>query len=79
MLFPVSILPDWLQFAARLNPVTYALEAMRAALLGGARVAALWFPLTTLLLFAAVLLPVSMSTFAWSLRRTKITGTLTHS
>jgi len=79
MLFPVSILPDWLQFAARLNPVTYALEAMRAALLGGAGVAALWLPLTILLLFAAVLLPVSMSVFAWSLRRTKITGTLTHS
>jgi ABC-2 type transport system permease protein len=79
MLFPVSILPDWLQFAARLNPVTYALEAMRAALLGGASVAELWLPLTILLLFAAVLLPVSMSAFAWALRRTKITGTLTHS
>ena len=79
MLFPVSILPDWLQFVARLNPVTYALDAMRASLLGGAGVAALWRPLATLLLFAAVLLPLSMSVFAWSLRRTKITGTLTHS
>jgi ABC-2 type transport system permease protein len=79
MLFPVSILPDWLQFVARLNPVTYALDAMRAALLGGAGVAALWRPLAILLLFAAVLLPLSMSVFAWSLRRTKTTGTLTHS
>jgi ABC-2 type transport system permease protein len=79
MLFPVSILPDWLQFVARLNPVTYALDAMRASLLGGAGVAALWRPLVVLLLFAAVLLPLSMTVFAWSLRRTKITGTLTHS
>ncbi len=79
MLFPVSILPDWLQFVARFNPVAYALEAMRAALLGGAGVAALWRPLSILLLFALVLLPISMSVFAWSLRRTKITGTLTHS
>ena len=79
MLFPVSILPDWLQFVARLNPVTYALDAMRASLLGGAGITALWRPLAILLLFAAVLLPVSMSVFAWSLRRTKITGTLTHS
>jgi len=78
MLFPVSILPDWLQVVARLNPVTYALEAMRASLLGGANVASLWRPLAILLLFAAVLLPLSMSAFAWSLRRTKITGTLTH-
>lgn len=79
MLFPVSILPDWLQVVARLNPVTYALEAMRAALLGGATIASLWRPLAILLLFAAVLLPVSMGVFAWALRRTKITGTLSHS
>jgi len=79
MLFPVSILPDWLQVVAHLNPVTYALEAMRAALLGGATVASLWRPLAILLLFAAVLLPVSMGVFAWALRRTKITGTLSHS
>jgi len=79
VLFPASILPDWLQIVARLNPVTYALDAMRASLLGGAGVQALWRPLAVLLLFAAVLLPLSMSVFAWSLRRTKITGTLTHS
>jgi len=79
VLFPVSILPDWLQLVARLNPVTYALDAMRASLLGGESVAALLRPLGILLLFAAVLLPLSMSVFAWSLRRTKITGTLTHS
>jgi ABC-2 type transport system permease protein len=78
MLFPVNILPDWLQVVARFNPVTYALEAMRAALLGGATVAALWQPLTVLLLSALLLLPVSMAVFAWALRRTKITGTLTH-
>jgi ABC-2 type transport system permease protein len=79
MLFPVNILPDWLQVVARFNPVTYALEAMRAALLGGVTVEALWRPLAVLLLSAMVLLPVSMAVFAWALRRTKITGTLTHS
>lgn len=78
MLFPVSILPDWLQFVAQLNPVTYALDAMRAALLGGASLSNLWRPLSVLLLFATVLLPLSMWAFSWALRRTKITGTLTH-
>jgi ABC-2 type transport system permease protein len=78
MLFPVSILPDWLQLVARLNPVTYALDAMRAALLGGAGLHAVWRPLLVLLLFAAGLLPVSMAVFAWALRRTKTTGTLMH-
>jgi ABC-2 type transport system permease protein len=78
MLFPISILPAWLQFVARLNPVTYALDAMRAALLDGANPFAILKPLLVLLAFAAILLPASSATFAWALRRTKITGTLTH-
>lgn len=78
MLFPVSILPDWLQVIARLNPITYALDAMRAALLDGANLAILARPLLVLLLFAAVLLPTSILAFSWALRRTKITGTLSH-
>ncbi len=78
MLFPVSILPDWLQLVARLNPVTYALDAMRAALVGGAGFHAVWQPLLVLLLFAAVLLPLSMIVFGRALRRTKTNGTLMH-
>jgi ABC-2 type transport system permease protein len=78
MLFPISILPAWLQFVAHLNPVTYALDAMRASLLDGASIVAIARPLGILLLFAAVLLPISIAVFGWALRRTKITGTLTH-
>lgn len=79
MLFPVSLLPEWLQFIARLNPVTYALEAARSALLAGTGFRELLPALGILLLFALILLPASMAAFAWALRRTKITGTLTHS
>jgi len=79
MLFPVSILPTWLQLLARLNPVTYALDGMRIALLGNADFAALLYPLGVLLLFSVFLLPISVLTFAWALRRTKMNGTLTHS
>ena len=78
MLFPVSILPGWLQIVAQVNPVTYALDAMRTALLGGAGLSKIAHPLLILLLFAMVLLPASMLAFAWALRRTKITGTLSH-
>lgn len=78
MLFPITILPDWLQFIARLNPVTYALQAMRGALLEGGGFQSVWAPLLVLLLFAAILLPFSMMVFALCLRRTKITGTLMH-
>jgi len=78
MLFPVSILPDWLQFVARLNPVSYALDGMRTALLAGRGFSALLYPLAALLGFAVVLLPSSVAIFAWALRRTKMNGTLTH-
>ena len=78
MLFPVDILPGWLQELARLNPITYTLEAMRSALLAGASLRDLWHPISVLLLFAAVLLPLSMAVFAAVLRHTKSTGTLMH-
>jgi ABC-2 type transport system permease protein len=78
MLFPVSILPNWLQFLAHINPVTYALDAMRAALLAGNNLLSIWRPLVMLLLFASILLPLSGLAFSWSLRRTKANGTLTH-
>ena len=79
MLFPVNILPPWLQVVAHLNPVTYALDAMRGALLDGASIFSIARSLLLLVVFGAVLLPVSMVVFSWVLRRTKITGTLTHS
>jgi ABC-2 type transport system permease protein len=78
MMYPVSVLPTWLQYVARLVPVTYAMEGMRAALLGRATLRELWPSLAALLIFAVVLLPVSFTVFSWALRRTKITGTLTH-
>jgi len=78
MLFPVSILPDWLQILAHINPVTYALDAMRGALLDGATVLQIARPLSILLVFALILLPASFGVFSWALRRTKTTGTLSH-
>jgi ABC-2 type transport system permease protein len=78
MLFPTNVLPDWLQLVARLNPVTYALDAMRGALIGGASLPTVWRSLVVLMLFAAILLPASMAVFSWALRRTKTTGTLMH-
>ena len=78
MLFPVDILPAWLQALARINPITYTLDATRSALLAGASLHTLWRPVLILLLFAAVLLPLSTAIFAAVLRRTKTTGTLTH-
>jgi hypothetical protein len=57
---------------------TYSLEGMRAAILGHASTRELLTPIAALLLFAVLLLPISFAIFSWALRRTKITGTLTH-
>ena len=78
MMYPVSVLPQPLQILARLIPVTYSLEGMRAALLGAAGWRELLPSFLTLLLFAAILIPLSFAVFSWALRRTKVTGTLTH-
>src|SRR6202167_3979710 len=78
MMYPVSVLPGPLRFLARLIPVTYSLQGMRAALLAGAGWGELFPSIAALLVFAAVLIPLSFALFAWALHRTKITGTLTH-
>src|SRR5712691_8111685 len=78
MMYPVSVLPQNLQRVARLVPITYSLEGMRAALLGRAGLAELWPSLRALLLFSIILLPLAFVVFSWALRRTKVTGTLTH-
>ncbi len=78
MMYPISVLPKWLQYVARITPVTYSLQGMRAAILGHASTRELLPSIAALLLFAALLLPISFTIFSWALRRTKITGTLTH-
>jgi ABC-2 type transport system permease protein len=78
MMYPVSVLPVWLRYLARITPVTYSLEGMRGAILGHASIRELLPSIAALLVFAAVVLPISFAIFSWALRRTKITGTLTH-
>lgn len=78
MMYPIAVLPRPLQLLARLVPVTYSLEGMRAALLEGSGWRELLTPLLALLGFAVALIPLSFAVFSWALRRTKVTGTLTH-
>jgi ABC-2 type transport system permease protein len=78
VLYPVAILPDWLRHISALLPITYAIEGMRAALLRTAPWSELWHSLGPLLLFAVVILPVSLFSFQYATRRARITGTLSH-
>lgn len=74
--YPVEILPGFLQRVAQFLPVTYALRAMRSALLQGDSLAALARDLAVLAAFAVVLVPVSLGAFQFAVRLAKREGSL---
>jgi len=76
--YPIGIMPGWLQQIAGLIPVTYALRAMRLALLQGASVSELVPDLAALVGFSVVLLPLSLLAFRFAVRRARVDGSLTH-
>jgi ABC-2 type transport system permease protein len=76
VLYPVSVLPPWLQAAGRLVPVTSALEALRAAVLEGAAASAIAPSLARLALFALVVFPAAAALFAAALARARRDGSL---
>lgn len=76
VLFPVSVLPKYLQIISYSIPITYSLRALRFALLKGYSWDMLSGDIIVLLGFCLVLLPISMVLFRWALRRAKIRGTL---
>jgi ABC-2 type transport system permease protein len=78
VVYPVSVLPHWLQAVGRLLPLTHALVVLRAAFLVGASPSAVAGSLGALALFAVVLIPLGTATFAYALRRARIDGSLTH-
>lgn len=58
-IYPVAIMPAWLQIIARLNPLTYEVDGLRALMLaGGTSVYGLGVDLTVLLLTAAALVVI---------------------
>jgi ABC-2 type transport system permease protein len=76
--YPLDVLPRFLQYAAKLLPITHALEGMRAAMLGAASVADLFPQLVVLALFGLVGLPLSLLGFCLGVRWARVTGTLSH-
>ena len=61
--YPVSVLPEWMQWIAKISPATYALDGIRKAILGGATLSALWSDLWPLLLIGAVSIPLGLWVF----------------
>lgn len=76
--YPVQVLPEWLQAVSKLLPQTYAIEAARLFLLQGYSVAELLPELSTLLLFGLILLPLSLFIFHFAMSRARMEGSLAH-
>jgi len=76
VIFPVGILPRWLQPVSQFLPITHALEAMRLAMLKGESLVELWRPIGALALFAAILIPAGVFAFSIAVRHAKKTGSL---
>ena len=77
VLFPVSVLPHWLQSLASLIPLTHALTGMRLAVLSGAGFVELGPIFFKLSVFAAVLLAVGLTAFSRAVHVAKQIGSLT--
>lgn len=74
--YPVEQLPGWLQGFSRVLPITYALDAMRPALLGGVGFIEVMHRALPLMLFAVVLVPASLLAFARAIEHARRAGTL---
>jgi ABC-2 type transport system permease protein len=76
--YPVAILPAWLQVFAYMLPLTYALQAMRGALLLGATWNQLAPDILALVLFCVVLFPLALLVFRYAVDRARAEGSLAH-
>ena len=66
-LFPLSIMPHWLQDVVRVNPVSYANDAVRQLLIGSTvHLAPLWVDFSVLIAFAVILSAVGI-VLSWRL------------
>src|SRR3954467_11690553 len=74
--YSVETLPGWLQAVSHLSPATYLLRAVRHALIDGATVGDVAGDLVIMMLFAIVLIPLSIAVFSAAERWAKRTGRL---
>ena len=76
--FPVEILPRLLQKISLVLPTTYSLRAIRGVLTDGYRMDYVYSDIRALLIFAAVLFPISLYIFKKAFLHAKAVGSLTH-
>ena len=63
-LFPLEFVPSWLRTMAYLNPVTYAIDAMRALMIGGWQWGAIAGGILIVAVFSGIVAGISTAIFA---------------
>jgi ABC-2 type transport system permease protein len=75
--YPVTVLPGWMQWIAKVSPATYALRGNRAQILHGAGLA--WADVWPLLVIGALSIPIGLAVFRAGERYAKRHGKLKRS
>ncbi|MGZ8686973.1 MAG: ABC transporter permease [Gaiellaceae bacterium] len=75
--YPVSVLPEWMQWLSTISPATYALRGIRSSVLDGAGVA--WADVWPLLVIGALSIPLGLLVFRTGERYAKRNGKLKRS
>ncbi len=77
VMFPIEVLPEWMQTLSNFIPLTYGLEGMRLALLQGYGIDQIINQIMILGVFSLVLITVGIFSFNWSVWLVKDRGSLT--
>jgi ABC-2 type transport system permease protein len=75
-LYPLTVLPQWLQHIAEFLPLTHALRATRFAALKGYSLISLWGDILFLVVFAAIAFPLGLMLFKYALKKARRDGSL---
>jgi ABC-2 type transport system permease protein len=74
--YPVTVLPGWMQWIAKVTPTTYMLEGLRNSIHNNYSLAQLWPDIWPLLICGVVLIPLGQYIFYLAERYAKRTGRL---
>jgi ABC-2 type transport system permease protein len=75
--FPVTLLPDWLEWMSEVQPLTPTLDLLRRVLVGNPLDSSAWVDVLKLMGFAVVLLPVAVMVLRRSIASSQRRGTIT--
>jgi ABC-2 type transport system permease protein len=77
--YKVDVLPHWMQWMSVVSPATYALRAIRAAIIDGAPLSSLWGDIWPLIVIGIVAVPLGLRIFKIGERYAKRHGKLKRS